>query len=411
MAKAEDSPRSFRCSANRIHNAAVNLAVGFAAFLLVTGGVLSIHDEAAMKLDPKSIIIPDAAAQLYATALLNVVSGLLYAIAAIGLHAMTSWARRLNVVSCGAYVVGTFLIELLELGHSSVMESLADATFWSALPIIQVVLMLVAKDAKPTPISAVEASKPGLHLGCWIAGGVCVLLPVCACMSVLTTAREMARRAHCKSNLRQIGLGIGMYRNDFHGHLPPWLSLIYPEYVSSRMVFACMSADDSPGTICAGRPFERRQVSYVYRRLDAALGNTSPPESKVILMHDKPGNHLGGSNVLFLDGHVEWRTGFVGPDFAPLHVAASEGNLSAVRRHVRHGEDANSRDAWGRTPLHWSARNGRRAVTKYLLYHGADVGAEDQDGKLPLDLARQRKRSDIVALLLEYDRQRTEESR
>ncbi|MEW6359743.1 MAG: ankyrin repeat domain-containing protein [Planctomycetota bacterium] len=411
MTKPEDSARGSHGSADRMRGAAVTMAAAFAAFLLVTGGVLSIHDEAAMKLDPRSIVIPDAAAQFYATALLNVVSGLLYAIATIGLHAMTRWGRRLNVISCGVYIAGTFLIELWELGQSSMMESLADATFWSALPIIQVVLMLVAKDAKPTPISAVEASKPGLQLGCWIAGGVCILLPVSVCLPALNTAREMARRAHCKSNLRQIGLGLAMYRNDFHGHLPPRLSLIYPEYVSSRMVFACMSADDSPGTICAGQPFERHQVSYVYRRLDAALEDISPSESKVILMHDKPGNHLGGANVLFLDGHVEWRTGFVGPDFAPLHVAAAEGNLSAVRCHVRHGEDVNSRDAWGRTPLHWSARNGRRPVTKYLLSHGADVNAEDRDGSKPLGLAEERKRADIVALLRAYAGQWGKESR
>ncbi|CUU37176.1 MAG: prepilin-type N-terminal cleavage/methylation domain-containing protein [Fimbriimonadales bacterium] len=58
-----------------------------------------------------------------------------------------------------------------------------------------------------------------------------ILLPV------YTLARRAGQRTVCISNLRQIGLAVRMYRDDYD-ELPPYLSKIYP-YVREGRVFIC----------------------------------------------------------------------------------------------------------------------------------------------------------------------------
>ncbi len=67
---------------------------------------------------------------------------------------------------------------------------------------------------------------------------------------VFARARENARRASCQSNLKQIGLGILQYSQDYDEQVVPayalgtpnvhWRTLIYP-YVKSTQLFACPS--------------------------------------------------------------------------------------------------------------------------------------------------------------------------
>lgn len=66
---------------------------------------------------------------------------------------------------------------------------------------------------------------------------------------VFGRARENARRASCQSNLKQIGLGIAQYAQDFDGWTPgssfygaSWPSMIFT-YVKSQQVFACPSGE------------------------------------------------------------------------------------------------------------------------------------------------------------------------
>ncbi len=57
----------------------------------------------------------------------------------------------------------------------------------------------------------------------------------------LTKARTLARQADCKSNMRQLGASILIYRSDFGGQNPPWLSCLYPSYVDDLHLFICRS--------------------------------------------------------------------------------------------------------------------------------------------------------------------------
>ena len=62
---------------------------------------------------------------------------------------------------------------------------------------------------------------------------------------VFARARENARRASCQNNLKQIGLGIAQYIQDYDGKLLPydgglWMDRMEP-YVKSSQIFVCPS--------------------------------------------------------------------------------------------------------------------------------------------------------------------------
>ncbi|MDR3707748.1 MAG: DUF1559 domain-containing protein [Capsulimonadaceae bacterium] len=76
---------------------------------------------------------------------------------------------------------------------------------------------------------------------------------------VFATAREKARQTSCSSNLKQIGLAITQYEQDFD-ETPPdgnshtysacgWAGQIYP-YVKSKQVFVCPD-DSTPAASCS----------------------------------------------------------------------------------------------------------------------------------------------------------------
>jgi prepilin-type N-terminal cleavage/methylation domain-containing protein/prepilin-type processing-associated H-X9-DG protein len=99
---------------------------------------------------------------------------------------------------------------------------------------------------------------------------------------VFATAREKARQSSCQSNLKQIGLGMTQYSQDFDETVPPatfyspvnsyrsnWVYAIYP-YVKSQQVFLCPSDPSStpvsgtgywPSTAGFSTP---PHISYVY---------------------------------------------------------------------------------------------------------------------------------------------------
>ncbi|MBV9867241.1 MAG: DUF1559 domain-containing protein [Abitibacteriaceae bacterium] len=75
---------------------------------------------------------------------------------------------------------------------------------------------------------------------------------------VFGRARENARRAACQSNLKQIGLAIEQYKQDYDSFYPgaqntvgsvtySWPTIIFP-YVKNEQVFVCPSGEDSPIT-------------------------------------------------------------------------------------------------------------------------------------------------------------------
>jgi len=145
-------------------------------------------------------------------------------------------------------------------------------------------------------------------------------------LPALARAREEARKAVCKSNLKQIGLALNMYSNDYEEWYPTRgvnatsgntrtlgsISLLFDQYITARKVFRCPSTDDNPSLLEVTRSMTPTGCSYAY---DSQKGIKANPG--VALACDKPnsssgsnrnsGNHANtGQNVLFFDGHVEW---------------------------------------------------------------------------------------------------------
>jgi len=172
---------------------------------------------------------------------------------------------------------------------------------------------------------------------------------------VFARARENARRASCSSNLKQIGLGIMQYTQDYDEKICPrfvattptqsWRVIIQP-YVKSRQLFACpsntgnaMTTTDDGGTLMP-RSYSINGNSIGNAPDTAYIGGTSPSGtgtgaslaavgsvSQVILVGETdPGwaypemfmagtpadvatngfkGHLNTLNWLFVDGHVK----------------------------------------------------------------------------------------------------------
>ena len=177
---------------------------------------------------------------------------------------------------------------------------------------------------------------------------------------VFARARENARRASCGSNLRQIGLGILQYTQDYDERLPKnddgtkavgtWVDILQP-YIKSEQLFVCPS-DSSPYALVSGRKtsYALNQIYYKNAAQELFEANTTgitpvslaaiEDSSGTIAVGDSSGyyqvapatpaaavvdnnaspktfgeaannglfvaRHLDGANWLFLDGHVKW---------------------------------------------------------------------------------------------------------
>ena len=180
---------------------------------------------------------------------------------------------------------------------------------------------------------------------------------------VFSRARENARRSSCQSNLKQIGLGLTQYVQDYDERMPltyvqtacaggtgkkSWRSLIQP-YTKSKQIFVCPSNPQNKsfisndqdtvvgsiavsysansnaiygtmdGTDCTPRPYangvlqtplhqsqiqQSSQFIVVSESVDNYDGvaiNLTPTTTKGMFA-----GHLSGSNHVFADGHVKW---------------------------------------------------------------------------------------------------------
>jgi len=168
---------------------------------------------------------------------------------------------------------------------------------------------------------------------------------------VFARARENARRASCQSNLKQIGLGIAQYTQDYDEKYPldqsattsgrTFSAAIQP-YVKSEQIFRCPSGpDDATTTIdnsvkkdflwqatTAGGWANDSSGHYgMNGLLTSATGlNTSQvqvsSETPMIFdsswyvatdfslnnpLHDAS-RHFDGVNIAYADGHVKWQS-------------------------------------------------------------------------------------------------------
>lgn len=171
---------------------------------------------------------------------------------------------------------------------------------------------------------------------------------------VFARARENARRASCQSNLKQIGLGVLQYTQDYDETLPSrlinpgdatttWRRVVQP-YLKSIQIFACPSNPSNKTMSVDGQTPVSYACSYVgFYGTDVGQGGCSNDGVGVPLasitepstliyaventtqfnanhnfaeynihyaggtgfIHDLFAGHMGTSNYLFADGHVK----------------------------------------------------------------------------------------------------------
>lgn len=159
-------------------------------------------------------------------------------------------------------------------------------------------------------------------------------------LPALKSARDKAKSAACQNNLRQLGMAVLMYAQDWDGRLPAttdgppsygnlWVWKLYPNYLRGENVFICPSAIQ-PLSSDTNQPFNAR-LSYTANVVILGEGGGNPitgftrPSDGAIIgdmakdwgyvcawwwvgMVDRrhSGGKSGGVNVVYLDGHVKW---------------------------------------------------------------------------------------------------------
>ncbi len=71
----------------------------------------------------------------------------------------------------------------------------------------------------------------------------------------------------------------------------------------------------------------------------------------------------------------------------PLHAAAADGDIDAIRAMVATGQDVSSRDQSGNQPIHEAAWTGELRIVEYLLANGVRTDARGWLGRTALHAA------------------------
>ncbi len=83
----------------------------------------------------------------------------------------------------------------------------------------------------------------------------------------------------------------------------------------------------------------------------------------------------------------------------PIHLAAMNSDLSAMRALIAAGANVNARDGEGATPLHMAAYASRASHAQVLLEAGADALAKTDNGRDPTSMARKVKADEAAGVI------------
>ncbi len=175
-------------------------------------------------------------------------------------------------------------------------------------------------------------------------------------LPALARAREQARRAVCIANLKQIGLALVMYTNDYD-YLPvafnaagnnyvyqptDRLGRLFPRYAGSRDVFVCPSDRNTTTAVPVWIDSLHNHLSYGFATVIHLEHQRVPDDAILLADKAKPTNLTGytfwskvnlasgeegrvnhradGVNVYRRGGNAEWlRPQDIGPDIPDFH--------------------------------------------------------------------------------------------
>lgn len=128
-----------------------------------------------------------------------------------------------------------------------------------------------------------------------------------------------ARSISCRSNLRQVGIAIGMYRSDYGGELPPDMKTFLDRgYLKRTWCFYCPSSSAAqPDYESSSSDLWSTESSYLYVRPINREGEVMP--TLPIMWERKLWHGPYGVSVLYSDLHVEG----VQPDKLKKEIAAN----------------------------------------------------------------------------------------
>lgn len=130
------------------------LVLAFGVFLVITGGVASLSWGWFEQWAEHSKFLSPTPAHHYAVAAHNMLTGLLFLIASIGLYLGSLWGRRLTLFTCFLYAFDTIVLTTWEYDIRVKwvgFEAFADAVFWLVVPIVIMVLLLVSAERQQGP--------------------------------------------------------------------------------------------------------------------------------------------------------------------------------------------------------------------------------------------------------------------
>ncbi len=109
--------------------------------------------------------------------------------------------------------------------------------------------------------------------------------------------RVRAKEAACINNLRQLCSGIELYRGENGQHWPPWITILFPDYIDTKESFIC-PIDKSRG-LDGGRPQWMNNWQFNYDKDGPPPGGTFDPQGN----DPKDDSTAGGMNCSYL---YEW---------------------------------------------------------------------------------------------------------
>lgn len=86
----------------------------------------------------------------------------------------------------------------------------------------------------------------------------------------------------------------------------------------------------------------------------------------------------------------------------PIHWAASDGKIKALRFLLDHRQDINAQDANGCSPVVIATQYNQIAAVTYLVKNGADLTLRDNNGDSPLHWAAYKGFEELVGLLMHF---------